>query len=130
MAILKNIHLNDRKKQNLINVLTAIVFVLLFLFYTNLRWTSESPAFDKPKRTADTRAYFRISGEAFFSTEFWANARPPMFPLLLKISNTNVVKVTTFQTIFSILSWGILALVMSLFLKGFLRPFSLEHFLQ
>jgi len=121
--------LNDRQKQSLTTSLIALVFVLLFALYANLRWMNESPAFEKPKRTADTPAYLRISGEAFLSKDFWANTRPPVFPFVLKASNTNIVKITTFQTAFSIFSWGILAFAVAYSMKNFLRPVAFSLFL-
>jgi hypothetical protein len=98
--------------------------LLSFAFYANLRWANESPAFEKAKETADTPAYMRVSNEAFLSKEFWANSRPPMFPLLLKINAGNKAKVAAFQTAFSIFAWGMLALSLSYSLRPILRPFA------
>jgi hypothetical protein len=112
----------DRRKQGITTGLIAIVMLLLFAAYANLRWANEAPAFEKAKETADTPSYLRVSGEAFLSKEFWANARPPMFPLLLKVYATDKIKVASFQTAFSILAWGMLALSLAYSLKGLLRP--------
>ncbi len=112
----------ERRKRSIATGLVALAMLLLFAFYANLRWANESPTFEKAKETADTPAYVRVSNEAFFSREFWANARPPMFPLLLKIYAANKVKVAAFQTAFSVFAWGMLALSLSFSLKGLLRP--------
>lgn len=96
--------------------------LLSFVLYAGLRWTNESPAFEKAKQTADTPAYLRISGETFLSKKFWANARPSMYPLVLKVFDADVIKVAAFQTFFSIFSWGILAFALAYTFKGFLRP--------
>lgn len=122
MTALKDRQTADRKKKGITTGLVAIVMLLLFAFYANLRWTNESPAFEKAKETADTPAYLRISGEAFFSKEFWANSRPPMFPLLLKFYGADKIKVAAFQAAFSIFAWGTLALSLAYSLKGFSRP--------
>lgn len=101
--------------------LVTVVMLLLFAAYANLRWANQAPVFEKAKETADTPAYVRISGEAFFSKDFWANARPPMFPLLLKVYNADKIKVAAFQTVFSIIAWGMLALSFAYSLRGLAR---------
>ncbi len=122
MANAKEDRLKARKKLSLTTAFTALVFTLLFGLYANLRWTNESLAFEKAKKTADTPAYLRVSGEAFFSKDFWANTRPPMFPLVLKLFDADKTNVAAFQATFSIISWGMLALALAYALKGFLRP--------
>ena len=112
----------ERRKHAIATGLLAFAMLLLFAFYANLRWTNESPAFEKAKRTADTPAYLRVSGEAFLSKDFWANARPPIFPLVLKVFDADVVKVASFQAAFSIFSWVMLALALAYTFKGILRP--------
>ena len=118
MANSKEGYLNKRAT----TALTAILMLLIFAFYANLRWANESPVFEKTKETADTPAYVRVSGEALFSKDFWANTRPPVFPLLLKYYAADKVKIAAFQAAFSIFAWGMLALSMAYALKGFLRP--------
>ena len=122
MATLKDMRGADRRKRGITTGLMALVMLLLFAAYANLRWTNEAPAFEKAKETADTPSYLRVSGEAFLSREFWANARPPMFPLLLKAYAADKIKVASFQAAFSIFAWGMLALSLAYSLKGLLRP--------
>ncbi len=122
MATLKDRRAANSRKRGITTGLMAVVMLLLFAAYANLRWANEVPAFEKAKETADTPAYLRVSREAFLSKEFWANARPPMFPLLLKVYAADKIKVASFQTAFSIFAWGILALSLAYSLKGLLRP--------
>jgi hypothetical protein len=124
MANSKEEHLKDHNRKHITTALTTIVMLLLFAFYANLRWANETPIFEKAKETADTTAYVRVSGEAFFSKDFWANTRPPVFPLLLKYYAANKIKTAAFQAAFSIFAWGMLALSLAYSLKGFLRPFA------
>lgn len=124
MSNLKKERLTVQKKQGMQTVLMFIVMLLLFFSYANLRWINEAPAFEKAKETADTPAYMRVSSEALLSKDFWANTRPPMFPLILKIFKTDVIKVATFHMVFSIFAWGMLALAAAYSLKGFLRLFA------
>jgi hypothetical protein len=112
----------DRKKPGIAIGLISLVMLLLFVLYANVRWTNEAPAFEKAKETADTPAYIRVSGEALLSQEFWANTRPPIFPLLLKYYGADKIKVAAFQTAFSIFAWGMLALSLAYSLKTLLRP--------
>jgi len=118
----KQRQMSERKKRALATGLLAVFMLLLFALYANLRWTTESPAFEKAKETADTPAYIRVSGEDLLSKKFWTSARPPIFPLLLKVYAANKVKVAAIQTSFSIFSWGMLALSLAFSLKGILRP--------
>jgi len=112
----------EDKKLSLATGVTLIIMLLLFVLYAGLRWTNESLAFEKAKQTADTPAYLRISGESFLSKAIWAKARPPMFPLILKIFDADVIKVSAFQAAFSIFSWGALAFSLAYTFKGILRP--------
>ncbi|MGB7874592.1 MAG: hypothetical protein WBL25_09435 [Anaerolineales bacterium] len=112
----------ERRKHAMVTGLLAIVMLLLFAFYANLRWANEAPAFDNAKETGDTPAYVRVSGEKLLSRDFWANTRPPMFPLVLKFYSANEIKVASFQTAFSVFAWGVLALSLSLSVKSLLRP--------
>jgi len=122
MANLKDSRTAERRKKSIATGLIAIALLLLFALYANLRWANEAPVFEKARGTADTPAYVRVSGEALFSKEFWANARPPVFPLLLKYYAADVIKVAAFQTAFSIFAWGMFALSLSYSLNGILRP--------
>ena len=117
-------YLKARKKARITTALTAFILLLLFALYANLRWANEAPAFEKTKRTADTPAYVRISGEDFFSKDFWADNRPPIFPLVLKIYAADTTKVAAFQAAFSIFAWGMLALAVAYSLKNIFRPFA------
>jgi len=111
------------QKKGIRDGIIFFVMLLLFAFYANLRWANQSPAFERARDTADTPAYIRVSGEALFSKEFWANARPPVFPLLLKAYGADEGKVAAFQTAFSIFAWGMLALSLAFSFHGILRPF-------
>ena len=113
--------MNSDKKKTLTTALTALIFLLLFAFYANLRWKNETPVFEKAKQTSDTPAYLRVSGEAILSKDFWANTRPPVFPFVLKYYDANTIKVAAFQAAFSIFAWGMLALSMAYSFKGILR---------
>ena len=124
MTVSKKGHLQGHKKKCIPTALTAIILLLLFALYANLRWANEAPAFGKAKRTADTPAYVRISREDFFSKDFWADSRPPVFPLVLKIYAVATTKVAAFQAAFSIFAWGMLALAVAYSLKNILRPFA------
>ena len=75
MVDLKEERPTVRKKQGVATALMAVVMLILFSAYANLRWANEAPAFEKAKETADTPAYVRVSGEALLSKRFWANAR-------------------------------------------------------
>jgi hypothetical protein len=102
MVDLKENRLAGRKKRDIATVLIAIAMLLMFSTYANLRWDNEAPAFEKAKETADTPAYVRVSGETLLSKRFWANARPPTFPLLLKVYAADKIKVASFHAAFSI----------------------------
>jgi hypothetical protein len=122
MSNFKEGHATERKKHAVATGMLAVVMLLFFAVYANLRWTNESPAFEKAKETADTPAYVRISGEDLLSRSLWAGSRPPMFPLIMKLYNADKIKAAAFQTAFSILAWGMLALSLAFSLKGFLKP--------
>ena len=68
------------KKRAIVTGLVTMAMLLLFASYANLRWTNEAPAFEKAKETADTPAYVRISGEAFFRKSSGPMRAHPCFP--------------------------------------------------
>ena len=105
-------------------VLVSITLVILFAVYAVLRWNNESVAFEKAKQISDTKAYLRISGEPLLTRDFWANTRPAIYPLILKILQADLSSVSAFQSAFSILAWFILASSVADSLTGFLRSIS------
>jgi len=106
-------------------ILTVVALACLFAVYAGLRWSSEAPAFEKARQVADTAAYLRIAGGALSAPEFWINTRPFLFPLVLKGFKGDLAAVASFQTGFSILSWGLLALAVAYSMKSaLLRPFA------
>lgn len=115
--------MTGRTTQKSGGVLVPILLAIVFTAYASLRWASESPAFEKAKSVSDTPAYIRISDLALSDADFWFNARPFIFPLAIKISQADPIKIAAFQAGFSILSWGALALAMAFSLKhAILRP--------
>ncbi|MDD2921862.1 MAG: hypothetical protein PHQ36_06195 [Anaerolineales bacterium] len=91
------------------------LFSLIFLIYVITRVATNLPAIQKPRELADTTAYLRISTEPIQSQKFWGDARPFVFPLLLKISQQDVSTAATLHLVFSILAWSFLALTVSAF---------------
>jgi hypothetical protein len=96
-----------------------ILFAIFFLAYIVLRVATNLPAIQKPRELADTNAYLRISREPIQSQKFWGDARPFVFPLLLKISSQDVSRAATLHLGLSMLAWGFLALIVS---ASFRRP--------
>jgi hypothetical protein len=105
-------------------VLISITLVILFAVYAALRWNNESVAFEKAKQISDTKAYLRISGEPLLTRDFWANTRPAIYPLILRILQADLSSVSAFQSAFSILAWFILASSIAYSLTGWLRSIS------
>ncbi len=101
------------------------ILLFIFLFYAILRIAANLPALQKPRELADTTAYLRISREPIQSQKFWGDARPFVFPLLLKISSQDVSTASRIQLAVSILAWGLLAWAVSAsFSSGWLSLFS------
>ncbi|GAB4504122.1 MAG: hypothetical protein Fur0043_11150 [Anaerolineales bacterium] len=100
------------------NLPLLLSLTALFVAYAALRWSSESPAFDRAKSVADTTAYMRIAHLPLSDPDFWLNARPFVFPLAIKAFKGNQPVVAAFQTAFSILSWGLLALAAAASLRN------------
>lgn len=109
------------QKSEIKKVFGSLSLVILFAVYAILRWNNESLAFEKAKQISDTKAYIRISGEPLLTRDFWTNARPAIYPLLLKILQADLSSVSAFQSAFSILTWFILASSVAYSLTGFLR---------
>jgi hypothetical protein len=95
-----------------------IVIALVFLAYAALRLGTAPPVLEKPRILADTTAYTRISEVPLTTIDFWAASRPAAFPLLLKITEQDYNLAAAVQLGISIVAWGLLALMIS----GFLRP--------
>lgn len=102
-----------------------ILFAAIFFIYAVARVTSNLTSLEKPRELADTVSYLRISQETLSSAEFWTDARPFVFPLLLKLAGQDVSVAATSQLIFSILAWGLLAFfVATSFKHSWLKLFS------
>ncbi len=104
----------------------TLIYVVLIAFilvsYSTIRILNLSQAVQKVKTTADTPSYVRISKESVLGTEFVANTRPLLFPLLLKLFGGNIERVAWAQGVFSMISWSILAASVAYSLQlGFLR---------
>lgn len=104
-------------------LLMPVLLAALFIAYAALRWSNEAPFFEKARQVSDTPAYLRIANLPLTDPDFWLNARPFVFPLALKALRGDLPAVARFQTAFSILCWGLLALAASSAMKpAALRP--------
>ncbi len=105
------------------NKLAISLTGLIFLAYAIGRVITGVPSIDRPRELADTVAYLRISGQPIIGERFWADARPFVFPLLLKIAQQDTSLTAAIQLGLSILAWGVLAFMVSRNLQSFiLRP--------
>lgn len=106
-------------------ILSMLFMVLVFGSYAVIRVVNISTAVQKVKSTGDTPAFIRISTENISSSGFLASTRPMIFPLLIKVSGGNPERVAWIQGLFSILSWGILAVGVAYSIRNpILRLFS------
>ena len=104
-------------------LLMTVLLAALFIAYAALRWSNQAPVFEKARQVSDTPAYLRIADLPLTNPDFWLNARPFVFPLALKTWRGDLPAVARFQTAFSILCWGLLALAASSAMKyAALRP--------
>lgn len=96
----------------------ALALTLIFCLYAIVRLTLNYSVIYNPGTIEDTTAYLRISRESLLSQEFWAGARPFVFPLLLKLTKQNLPLTSLIQLVFSVFSWGCLAFLFANFLRG------------
>lgn len=95
-----------------------LALIVVFGLYAVVRLASNYSVISDPGTIEDTTAYLRISREDILSQEFWAGARPFVFPLLLKLTKQNLPLTSLVQLFFSIFSWGCLAFLFINFLRG------------
>lgn len=100
--------LNDRKR---------LIFLVVFVVYVFGRLGLSGSALSDPRELPDTTAYLRISRQPLSNQNFWASSRPFAFPLLLKIARQNLQVTAALQLTLSIISWGLLALLLSSFIQ-------------
>jgi len=106
-----------------INTKWLFLFIVLFLIYAYVRVSFNLSAIEKPRQTADTTSYLRVSKRPLLDVEFWGSGRPFVFPLLLKITKQDLTTTAEFQLGFSILAWGLLALAINASLRTpWLKP--------
>ena len=106
-----------------INTKWLFLFIVLFLIYAYVRVSFNLSAIEKPRKTADTTSYLRVSKRPLLDVEFWGSGRPFVFPLLLKITKQDLTTTAEFQLGFSILAWGLLALAINASLRTpWLKP--------
>lgn len=97
--------------------LYGCLLTVIFTAYGGARILSSLASVAKPRVLADTTAYIRISRLPIDSIDFWAAARPPGFPLLLKIAHGDYRLTALLQLEVSSLAWGVLALMISRFFR-------------
>jgi hypothetical protein len=95
-----------------------LVLIVVFGLYTVVRLASNYSVISDPGTIEDTTAYLRISRENILSQRFWADARPFVFPLLLKLTGQNLPLTSFIQLIFSVFSWGCLDFLFADFLRN------------
>src|SRR5574341_66855 len=99
------------------NRLYSLSITVIFLAYAIGRVVSSFPAINNPRVLADTTAYLRISRQPIYEFKFWSSARPPVFPLLLKIAKQDDNIAAMLHLGFSIFAWSFLALMTIRFLE-------------
>jgi len=90
-----------------------VIFIICFLFYAGLRIANTTRSLNALVSISDTRSYLRIAKGDILDVEFYTDARPPGFPFLLKVARGNEMDAALLQTVISIFSWGILALILA-----------------
>jgi hypothetical protein len=84
----------------------ALVCAVLWVVFAIFRFWQA--LISSPGIWQDSKAYEAVSHFPFFSTGFWAGARPPLIPLVLKFASTPRSFVIL-QTAISVVAWGFLA---------------------
>jgi len=103
---------------------TKFLMAFIFLVYAGLRLFTNQPSQVTPRELVDTAAYLRISQQPISDIRFWGDKRPFVFPLLLKITKQDFSQTVSIQVGFSILVWGLLALLVSASMRTvWLKPF-------
>jgi hypothetical protein len=99
------------------NVLYRSLFaVFLFTSYACYIWLriQHSGRIHEPRVSfGDTPDYFSIASQSLFSSSFWISSKPPVAPLFFKILGSNPDRIMAVQFWLSILSWGILAMMVA-----------------
>ncbi|GAB4450549.1 MAG: hypothetical protein OHK0041_12620 [Anaerolineales bacterium] len=95
-----------------------LALIVIFGLYAIVRLMWNYSVIYNPGTIEDTTAYLRISRKSILSREFWADARPFVFPLLLKLTGQNLPLTSFVQIVFSIFSWGWLGFVFTSFLRN------------
>lgn len=95
---------------------TALLLAI-FLVYAAARLLPNLPAFGQPRQRSDSSVFMELSKQPLFSVQLWGAERPPTYPIYLKAADRSPVIATAFQVLFSIFSWGVLALVVASFLR-------------
>ena len=66
----------------------------------------------------DTDVFVEMSSKPFFSTEFLEGLRPPLVPLIYKLTHCNFTAIIIIQTALSVLCWVFLAGTFSLWIRN------------
>lgn len=77
----------------------------------------------QPREFYDTTEFLDIASRPLTSAYFWATTRPPITPLFFRLLDADPSRIVTAQLWLSILSWGVLALVLALVIRTvWLKP--------
>ena len=101
-----------------IRILLVGIQLATFLYVGHLR-LANAQRIHEPRDFGDSSEYVRIAKLLLLSRSFWGEAKPPVTSLLYKLVGTEQARIFTFQLYFSILCWGLLALVVASALQSY-----------
>lgn len=117
----------DWKDAEVSRRLKQIVFIIfgliLFVLYARLRILN-SYLIRAPRISfGDTADYLLIASQSLLSSKFWLADKPFLVPLFFKLLGGNPEKIFTAQLYFSIICWGVLALVCAYVIRSYVLKY-------
>jgi hypothetical protein len=101
------------RESRIIKFITLFLLFLVFLFYVGLRIENSHKVREPRASFGDVHEYLEVASEPVISKSFWIAIRPPVVPLVYKITGTDINTISSFQLWFSILAWTFLASVVA-----------------
>jgi hypothetical protein len=95
--------------QTIKTAIPPVLYLVLFLAYAALRLVNFD-TLQEVRSFPDTPVYTKLASRSLFDPTFWAGARPWTVPLVFKLLGNDPSSIAVVQLIFSIASWGALAL--------------------
>jgi len=99
-----------------VSIFTFTIFSFAYYVWLRIQHIAQIRS---PRDFFDTYEYLEIASRPLSSIAFWVASRPPVTPLFFKLLGGDFERIMYFQLWISIISWGILGMVLAIIVQNY-----------